>query len=115
MPIYEQLVAQIIDQIESRKLKPGEPLPSVRCLAKQTGVANNTIAKAYNELELRGYIKVYGNKGAFVLEQSVPDLNDPLMEELDSLISRLINKGNKSHIIRRIVEEILNKHELNIK
>lgn len=111
VPIYEQLATQIITQIGSLQLKPGESLPSVRRLAKQTGVAINTIAKAYSELERQGYIKVYGNKGAFVLEQSGLDKENPLYEDVRVIIDKLIQKGEQPHIIRRTVDEILTKYQ----
>ncbi len=111
IPIYEQLGSQISQLIESGKMKEGEALPSVRKLAKQIGVANNTIVKAYNDLESRGFIKTYGNKGAFVLEQEDVDCNNPLYDELRSSINTLLNKGIKNHTIRRMTEDIITQQE----
>jgi len=110
IPIYEQLISQIIQLIESGQLKSGEVLPSVRKLAKQIGIANNTIVKSYNELELRGYIKSYGNKGMFVLEQQDFDETDPLCMELKTVINKMNTRGVTSHQIKRIVELFLSDH-----
>ena len=83
---------------------------SVRRLAKQTGVAINTIAKAYSELEQKGYVKVFGNKGAFVLEQGGMDKDNPLFKEVQEIIGKLLAKGEQPHVIRRLVDEILSKY-----
>ena len=105
IPIYEQLVLQIIQLIESGELKSDEALPSVRRLAKQIGVANNTIVKSYTQLEAKGYIKSYGNKGAFVLEQQKFDENDPLYFELVSVLDKMLKKGIKTNVILRVIED----------
>ncbi|ECV7489956.1 GntR family transcriptional regulator, partial [Salmonella enterica subsp. enterica serovar Muenchen] len=46
VPIYTQLVHQIIEGIASGRLQPGEPLPSVRSLASDIGVNLHTVNKA---------------------------------------------------------------------
>lgn len=47
-------------------------LPTVRDLARQTGLANNTIARAYRELEAAGYIRTEGRRGTFVATRQGP-------------------------------------------
>lgn len=66
VPPYEQLRRRIAAQIDAGKLEPGTRLPTVRDLAHQTGLANNTAAKAYRELEAAGYIRTEGRRGTFV-------------------------------------------------
>ncbi|MCP4724898.1 MAG: GntR family transcriptional regulator, partial [bacterium] len=46
-PIYEQLVQEIKRMIEHDVLKEGDSLPTIRSLASQLDVANNTVARAY--------------------------------------------------------------------
>ena len=47
-------------------LAPGTRLPTVRQLAADLGLAANTVARAYRELEADGVIATYGRKGTFV-------------------------------------------------
>ncbi|MEO8262727.1 MAG: GntR family transcriptional regulator [Pseudolysinimonas sp.] len=61
-PPYEQLRAQIADG----GLAPGTKLPTVRALADELGLAPNTVARAYRELETAGVIETRGRSGSFV-------------------------------------------------
>lgn len=65
-PIYEQIVRQIVEQASAGMLAAGDKLPTVRALAADLGLAVNTVAKAYRELELRGAIETRGRAGSFV-------------------------------------------------
>jgi len=51
VPPYEQIRAQLASLITSGALKPGERLPTIRALAADLGLAVNTVARAYRELE----------------------------------------------------------------
>jgi DNA-binding transcriptional regulator YhcF (GntR family) len=65
-PPYEQLRAAIAELVESGELTPGERLPSVRALAEQLGLASNTVARAYRELEHAGVVTTRGRNGTVV-------------------------------------------------
>ncbi|MGD9962129.1 GntR family transcriptional regulator [Nocardioides sp.] len=65
-PPYEQIRTQIADQVARGALQPGDRLPTVRRLAADLGIAANTAARAYRELESRGVIQTRGRAGTFV-------------------------------------------------
>jgi DNA-binding transcriptional regulator YhcF (GntR family) len=65
-PLFDQLRTQIIDGIRDGKLPPGTRLPTVRELAGQMGLAVNTVARAYRELESAGILETRGRFGTFV-------------------------------------------------
>ena len=65
-PLFDQLRTQIIDGIRDGKLSPGTRLPTVRELAGQMGLAVNTVARAYRELESAGMLETRGRFGTFV-------------------------------------------------
>lgn len=67
-PIFEQIQNQILRFIETGILAPGDRLPSVRQLAKDNGINPNTVAKAYSELEKRGYVYNLPKKGVYIAE-----------------------------------------------
>ena len=69
-PVYEQIVQQVIERAAGGTLAAGEKLPTVRALAADLGLAVNTVAKAYRELEMRGAIETRGRSGSFVTGQS---------------------------------------------
>ena len=70
--VYLQLVDQVRLAAASGRLRPGEPLPSIRPLAEELRVNRNTIAKAYAELESQGVIETLPGKGCFLKENHSP-------------------------------------------
>ena len=65
-PPYDQLKSRITEQVDSGVLAPGEKLPTVRALAGDLGLAPNTVARAYRELESLGVLSTRGRTGTFV-------------------------------------------------
>ena len=65
-PLFDQLRTQIIDGVRDGRLEPGTRLPTVRELAGQLGLAVNTVARAYRELEAAGILETRGRFGTFV-------------------------------------------------
>lgn len=68
IPVREQLSAQILYGILSRRLAPAERLPSVRDLARRLKVHPNTVSAAYRDLAARGWVKAKTGSGVFVRE-----------------------------------------------
>lgn len=65
-PPFEQVKQQIRDGAAGGILPLGTRLPSVRALAADLGLAANTVAKAYRELEAEGVLVTRGRGGTFV-------------------------------------------------
>ncbi len=65
-PPFEQLKAQVIARIAAGKLIAGTRLPAVRQLAADLGIAPNTVARAYRELEADGFLETRGRNGTVV-------------------------------------------------
>lgn len=72
-PPFEQLRSQLIDQIMGRELPAGAKLPPVRRLAEELGLAPNTVARAYRELEAEGYLITQGRNGTIVAPVAAVD------------------------------------------
>ncbi|WP_257617992.1 GntR family transcriptional regulator [Rothia nasimurium] len=66
VPPYSQLRRAIIAARASGVLAAGDRLPPMRALAAETGLAVNTVAKAYKELEAAGAIETHGRAGSFI-------------------------------------------------
>ena len=58
LPIYRQVMRQIMDAIAGGRLSGGERLPSHRELSEQLVIAPLTVKKAYDELEALGFLKM---------------------------------------------------------
>jgi len=65
-PPFEQIRTQIAAQVASGDLPPGTKLPTVRALAATLGIAPNTVARAYRELEHVGVVTTRGRAGTVV-------------------------------------------------
>lgn len=76
VPPFEQLRQQLVTMIESGELSPGDQLPTVRRLAADLGLAPNTVARTYRELEQTGLVRTAGRRGTVVAETSTDVTED---------------------------------------
>ncbi|MBR6585175.1 MAG: GntR family transcriptional regulator, partial [Firmicutes bacterium] len=65
-PIYEQITSQVKAQVMSGKLKQGDPIPSMRALAKSLHISVITVQRAYEDLQRDGFIVTAVGKGSFI-------------------------------------------------
>jgi DNA-binding transcriptional regulator YhcF (GntR family) len=72
-PLFDQLRCQIIAAVREGRLAPGTRLPTVRELAGKLGLAVNTVARAYRELESAGVLETRGRFGTFVARADAAD------------------------------------------
>ena len=109
VPIYEQLIRKIKENIMKGYLNPGDHLPSVRKMARELNVTPNTVQKAYSMLEQERGIMTVRGKGAFVADKK-PEIDnrqklEELKREIKPLIMELLYSGvEKSDIINMIEE-----------
>jgi DNA-binding transcriptional regulator YhcF (GntR family) len=86
LPIRQQLAEQMVFLIVTDRLKPGEPLPSVRELARRLKIHHNTVSEAYRELVRRGWVE--RKRGARLCVPPSTDLAaNPNVRNLDQLIN----------------------------
>lgn len=103
--IYEQIRNQITKFINLGVLKADDKLPSVRQLATELGINPNTVQKAYQELEMEGYIYTMPKKGAFVANRDI-EVDDLIIQETRSLLVKLKDQGLTKTTIMKIVDEV---------
>lgn len=82
-PIYEQICRQVKGAVAAGKLKPGEPLPSIRSLARDLRISVITTKRAYEELERDGFICTVAGKGSFVAQQDVELARESSLREIE--------------------------------
>ena len=66
VPIYRQIVRQVLEALASGRLEHGERMPSQRELAQRLVVSPLTVKKAYDELERAGVLETRRGQGTFV-------------------------------------------------
>lgn len=71
-PAYEQIRTQVAGHIRAGRLEAGDKLPVVRALAADLGIATNTVARAYRELEVEGLVTRRRRVGTIVQDSAVP-------------------------------------------
>lgn len=69
VPPFEQLRTQLLELVRTGELAAGAKLPTVRGLAEELGLASNTVARAYRELEADGFLEGRGRNGTYVSAQ----------------------------------------------
>lgn len=85
-PLYEQIKGQIIGLIASGELPVQCRLPPIRQLAGDLGLAANTVARAYRELEVDGFVRSTGRRGTAARRHR----GDPQGPTILALVSRAI-------------------------
>ena len=89
-PIYLQIKNQIKAQIISGDLKVGEQLPSIRFLAKEIRVSMLTAKRAFDELELDGFINSVQGKGNFVAAQNKELIREEYLKKIESKLQEVV-------------------------
>ena len=109
IPIYTQLVQQIIEGIARKQLLPGEPLPSVRSLAADLGINLHTVNKAYHILKQDGFVQINRKQGVVIHPDAFPPADeaysDRLREQLRPLIAEAICRGMTNEQLIGLVED----------
>lgn len=88
-PIYEQISDQIKALIMSGELQSGEAIPSIRSMAKSLHISVLTVQKAYDKLQVDGFIETTAGKGCFVSAQN----QDFYLEEQQKKIEEHFNEA----------------------
>ncbi|WP_231550727.1 GntR family transcriptional regulator [Actinomyces polynesiensis] len=110
VPMYEQIVEQIRSAIYSGGLAPGDPLPSLRQLARDLEVSLITTTRAYNDLAAQGLIANQQGRGSFVLPQDPGATRARLNELLDRQTNELLATArlaglNRESLLDRIDQQ----------
>lgn len=115
VPVYEQIIKQVEEQVLTGILKEGDKLPSVRSLSVKLSINPNTIQKAYTELDRRQLIITVPGKGSFISEKAIEVVganSREKMTELNKIIRELALAGVPKEEIINNIEEVFNNTEV---
>jgi GntR family transcriptional regulator len=111
IPIYEQIVAQVIYGVAAGTLPVGTFIPSVRELAEKLVVHPNTVARAFQELERLGIVAPRRGRGMEVTENAPVACQARRQDLVRGRIRQALQEAAASVLepdeIRRLVEEEL--------
>ena len=112
VPVYEQLIKQVEDQVLKGIMKEGDKMPSVRSLSMELSTNPNTIQKAYMELDRRGILVSVQGKGSFISAEALKIVGNQSKEKLSDLkeiVRKLAYAGVSKSEITDMIEEVYKK------
>lgn len=113
LPIYVQIVQQVKTAVAAGRLRPEDPLPSVRQLAVGLAVNPNTVARAYLDLESEGVIYKRQGAGTFVSGRGVrvskAERRRALAELFEKAVAEGVGLGMDERELRETFERVLEK------
>jgi len=97
-PLYEQIASQIKAAIMSGELNAGDPIPSMRALAKSLQISVLTVQKAYETLQSEGFIETTAGKGCYVSAQNQDFYMEEQQKKIEEKFTEAIEIARSSGI-----------------
>jgi len=111
VPIYEQIKKEFKKEIFQGELRPHDALPSIRDLATELLINPNTVARAYRELDMEGFIYTRKGKGCYVSDDSSQlmdqERREILTQAFDEVIEEAKKYGLEQEEIKKLFEDRL--------
>jgi GntR family transcriptional regulator len=107
VPFYRQICDQIRYGIASKRLLPGEQLPTVRDLAVQLELNPNTVRKAYSELEILGVLDTQQGTGTFVSRKEIEIADAEKDRMLAQICDEMVARGHQYNLTLKEMVEYL--------
>ena len=109
VPITRQIVDQIRSHCASGTLAPGDRVPSVRQLARELAVNQNTILHVYERLTSEGLLERRQGDGTYVSDRlprgGAKAQRELLAQEMDRLAHRAMDLGVEAEEVREMLKE----------
>jgi len=93
VPVYRQLIDQVMGGIAAGALAAGHQLPTVRQVAVDLSINPNTVVRAYRELEIRGVLETQQGTGTFISQQKVKRDDVERERQLAQLVSDFVARA----------------------
>src|SRR5215831_6984869 len=107
VPVYRQIMDQVMGGIASGTLTPGAQLPTVRQLAVDLAVNPNTVVRAYRELEYRGVLDTQHGTGTFISERKVKRSDVERQRQLNQLVADFVARaGSAGFTLDDVLEQL---------
>ena len=111
VPIYEQIKEQIKETVLSGDLPENELLPSIRQLARDLKTSVITTTRAYNDLELEGFIQTVPGKGCYVKKINNELVQAKYLEDTKATLETAIKLGRLAGLKINELHDLLDKME----
>ncbi len=114
VPIYRQILDQIKEHIACGLLRAGEQMPSVRQVADELAVNQNTILKVYNELCREGILKVERGSGTFVSDGFGQIQQQEKLRIVREVLMQAVQKARRLGVALDIMQQMLSEEFRNL-
>jgi len=101
VPIYRQIIQQIEYAILSGRMRAGDKLPTIRALAVELKTNPNTIARAYNEMEIKGILVTQVGSGTYISDKKPVLDDDRLNRKIRDVLGRFMQEMQGLGVDRR--------------
>jgi len=109
VPIYEQIKEQIKASVLSKELSENDLLPSIRQLARDLKVSVMTTTRAYNDLEIEGYIITVPGKGCYIRRVDDDFIKTKYLNETKILLTTALQQGKMAGLTMEQLHQLLDK------
>ncbi len=107
VPVYRQIIDQVMGGIASGTLAGGDQLPTVRQVAVDLSINPNTVMRAYRELEIRGVLETQQGTGTFVSQQKVKPDDIERQRQLNQLVGEFVARaGSAGFTVEDLLERL---------
>lgn len=93
VPFYKQIILQVEFAIADGRFVTGDQLPTVRSLAVDLKINPNTVARAYNEMEIRGIVNTQQGTGTFISDKEIHLTEVERENMLENLVRPFVTKA----------------------
>jgi GntR family transcriptional regulator len=107
VPIYRQIVEQVLALLAGGQLKEGDLLPSVRQVARDAAVNPMTVSKAYSRLETEGVVRRVRGQGMQVLAPSANGTLEQRKQQFRMLVEPALHRARQLGLNRSQVREVI--------
>ena len=109
VPVYRQIIDQVLGGISAGTLKGGDQLPTVRQLAVDLAINPNTVVRAYRELEIRGVLATQQGTGTFITDQKPEKNQVERQRRVTQLVGELLAKAGTEGITMQELLDYFNE------
>jgi GntR family transcriptional regulator len=110
VPIYRQIIQQIEYAILSGRMQAGDRLPTIRALAVELKTNPNTIARAYNEMEIKGILVTQVGSGTYISDKKPVLDDDRLNRKIQEVLSRFMQEMQGLGVDKRELTRMINTY-----
>ena len=107
VPVYRQLIDQVLAAVASGVMTTGEQLPTVRQVAVDLAINPNTVSRAYREMEIRGLLDTQQGSGTFIALRKVEHSKEEHKRLLGQLVSEFVARaGAAGFTVKQLMQAL---------